>query len=124
MSRDRPVFLNPLKIRMPVTAVVSILHRISGMVLILMLPLFLWGLSQVVGSPEDYQDFIIYLQNPFLCFLYWGGITAFVYHLLAGLRHLIMDCGWCESLKLGRVTAYTVLVLTASLSIWIGFRLC
>jgi len=124
MSDKRPIFLNVLKIHLPITGLVSIMHRISGVVLILFLPLFLWGLSQITGTPEDYHDFLELLRSPVIVGLYWLGIVAFIYHLLAGIRHLIMDIGFLENLKSARISASVLLIVFIVLAILVGVRLC
>lgn len=124
MSDKRPIFLNVLKIHLPITGLVSIMHRISGVALILFLPLFLWGLSQITGTPEDYHDFLELLRSPVIVGLYWLGIVAFIYHLLAGIRHLIMDIGFLENLKSARISASVLLIVFIVLAILVGVRLC
>ena len=124
MSKSRPVFINPLKVRLPVTALVSITHRISGVVLILLSPLFLWIFSKIIGSDADFLVLKNALQSPIVIFIIWGGVTAVSYHLLAGLRHLIMDFGYCETLKAARFSAFVLIASTVILSVLIGMRLC
>lgn len=119
----RPVFLNVLKIHLPVTGLVSILHRISGVALIFFLPMFLWAFAQVTGTPEDYQDFIMLMQKPIFKIIYGLGVIAFCYHLFAGVRHLVMDLGFMEELKCARITAFCLLILILLISILVGVRL-
>lgn len=124
LSNKKPIFLNLLQIHLPITGFVSILHRITGILLLLFLPFFLWGLAKVTGTPEDYQDFMLLMKKIPFKLLYGLGILTFVYHMLAGVRHLIMDMGMFESLKAARIGALVLLLLTAILAVIIGFRLC
>lgn len=124
MSDKKPVFLNLFKIHLPITGLVSILHRISGVVSIILLPLFLWAFSQITGTPEDYHDFVLLLNSPIICLLYWLGTVAFIYHLFAGIRHLIMDIGFMENLKSARASAYVLLLIVLLLAVFAGVRLC
>ena len=124
MSNQRPVFVNPLKVSLPVTALVSISHRISGIVLILLSPFFLWSLIKVAGSQQEFNAYLSCMHHPLMMLLAWGGLTAIVYHILAGLRHLVMDFGHCETLKMARFSAFLILALTVVLSVWVGIRLC
>lgn len=121
---QRPVNLNLLTIRQPITAVVSILHRISGILLFLSLPLLLYALALALSSAESYESVANYLFTPagqILFLLIWGA-TAF--HLCAGLRHILMDFGWAETLPQARLGAYLVVVLTLILIICGGIWLC
>lgn len=124
MENKKPVFLNVLKIHLPITGLASILHRISGMAILIFLPIFLWGLAKVSGTPEDYHDFLLLMNKPVFIMIYGIGIITFVYHFLAGVRHLLMDIGLFESLKSARVSAYLLLITTFILAIIIGVRLC
>jgi succinate dehydrogenase / fumarate reductase cytochrome b subunit len=88
---NRPVFLNLLKIRQPVTAVLSILHRISGVVMVLLLPGFVYLLSLSLRDQAGF-DQVVSLLNSFpvkimAVLLCW----VFAHHLLAGLRFLMLD---------------------------------
>lgn len=125
MVKDRrPVNLNLLTIRQPITAVVSIFHRITGLILFLALPLMLWALGLALSSPEGFNTVASYLLLPLgqvLSMLIWAS-TAF--HLCAGCRHIIMDFGWGESLAVGRMTAYGVVILSLVLVILGGIWLC
>lgn len=124
MSSKKPVFLNLFQIHLPVTGLVSIMHRISGMAILLFLPFFLWALAKVTGTPEDYLDFIMLMGKLPFKLIYGVGILTFVYHLLAGIRHLLMDIGLFESLKSARIGAFILLALTALSAVIIGLRLC
>jgi succinate dehydrogenase / fumarate reductase cytochrome b subunit len=104
--------LNLLTIRFPVTAIVSILHRLSGVVLFLLVPFLVWAFQASLVSPTSFDSVIACLQNPVLKLLLWVFSIALIYHLLAGLRHFVMDFGWGESLQGGRMGAWGVLILT------------
>ncbi len=113
----RPVNLNLLTIRQPVTAVVSILHRITGLLLFLSLPLMLWALGLTLADPAGFNTVADYLAQPMgkLVVLVLWGVAAL--HLCAGFRHIIMDMGWGESLQQARFGAFLVLLLTVVLVI-------
>ncbi len=124
MKQQRPVYLNLLQIRLPLPGLVSILHRASGILLFLLLPVLLWQLSQSLATPGTFA----YLQNSladcaFLRFLIWFTLSALVYHLIAGVRHLVMDVGLGDSLRGGRFGAYVVLILSAVIIVLMGIWL-
>ena len=120
----RPVFLNLLQIRFPITALVSIAHRVSGLVLVLVLPAFVWMLARVEGSADDFLNLQQLLNDCFvLRGVVWMGISALVYHLLAGLRHLLMDMGLGHSLCCAKLSAWLMVALSLFLIIYSGARL-
>lgn len=120
MKTSRPVFLNLWQIKFPVTAIVSILHRISGVVIFLGLPFLLYILSQSLISQDNFDHLSALLVEPGVRLALWILLAATIGHFFAGIRHLLMDIGIGESLKGGRSSAYIVLVLTAVAAILLG----
>lgn len=121
MSKSRPINLNLLTIRFPITAIVSILHRASGVLLFLLIPLLLWMLSASLASPTDFMLLQDTLSGTFWKFLLWLMLSAWTYHLFAGMRHILMDFEiLSESLASGRFTAKVVMGLSVILSLLIG----
>ncbi|HPX88395.1 MAG TPA: succinate dehydrogenase, cytochrome b556 subunit [Methylophilaceae bacterium] len=122
--KNRPKNLNLFTIRLPINAVVSILHRASGVALFLVLPLLLLAFQASVKSPESFAA----LAN--LCNAWWlklmliGLSWAFFHHFFAGVRHLLQDVHWMTSLQKARFSSRVVLwlvgfsVLIFGLSIW------
>jgi len=110
-QRKRPKNLNLFTIRLPVNAIISILHRMSGMVLFLLLPVLLWALSQSVQSQASYMALASMLQH-WLAKLFLVALScAFFHHFFAGLRHLAMDVHWMTSLQKARLSSRLVLCL-------------
>jgi succinate dehydrogenase / fumarate reductase cytochrome b subunit len=109
-GNSRPVFLNLWQLRYPVTAIVSILHRVSGLCLAITLPWIVFGVHYALISEQHFLCMIS-------CFHHHWVIKGFVlisalaysYHALAGFRHLIMDCGFGLTRKKGVVSAYALL---------------
>ncbi len=112
-KRNRPKNLNLLTIRLPINAVVSILHRVSGLSLFLMLPLLLLAFQQSLASEASFFNVIhvlsAWLMKPVLIGLAW----AFFHHFYAGLRHLAADVHWMTSLQKARFSGRVVLWLVA-----------
>ncbi len=88
---DAPVFLNLVQIRMPMTAIVSILHRLSGLLLFLALPLFIYALQESLRSPESFTALIGQLDSFLLKVILAALVWSLFHHLLAGLRFLLLD---------------------------------
>lgn len=118
---QRPVNLNFLTIRFPITAWVSILHRLSGIFLFLLIPVLLWALQTSLASEEDFLRLKTNLQSPWVKILLWVSLSALVYHLIAGIRHLLLDLHFAESKVLGRFSAQLVLGCSVVLIVLLGY---
>jgi len=116
MPDFRPYFLDLTRIRLPIGAWVSILHRVSGAALSLAVPglLYVWMLS--LRSPEDYAAVTGFLSGWFGFPILFGVVWATLHHLLAGLRHLGFDIGWGEGRARSRLTAWIVLFAALGLT--------
>ncbi len=111
-NKSRPKNLDLFTFRFPITAIVSILHRISGVLLFIGVPILIYFLSCALKSEEGFVYAQQQLSHPMIKFIVWGIWAAFTYHLLAGVRHIIMDFGVAESKKSGCYTSYLILSLT------------
>lgn len=89
--QNRPVFLNLFLIRQPVTAVVSILHRISGVLLILLVPFLLYCLDRSLKNEVGFNEALALLQGTPAKLLGLLLVWALAHHLLAGVRFLLLD---------------------------------
>jgi succinate dehydrogenase / fumarate reductase, cytochrome b subunit len=111
--KNRPKNLNLFTIRLPINAVVSILHRASGVGLFLCLPLILLALQALVGSQESYSALTSWLNSWFVKLLLIGLGWAFFHHFFAGIRHLLQDIHWMTSLNNARLSSRILLWLVA-----------
>ncbi|KQQ62794.1 succinate dehydrogenase [Pseudomonas sp. Leaf129] len=120
MNSQRPVNLDLRTIKLPVTAYTSILHRISGVILFLGIALMLYALSKSLGSEEGFGEVKAYLTSPLAKFVIWALLSALLYHLVAGVRHLIMDMGIGETLEGGKLGSKIVLIISVVLIVLAG----
>lgn len=122
MMQQRPVFLNLMQIKFPVTAICSIFHRISGVLLFLLLAPVLYVLQQSLASPSSFASLSahLHLTTSWLAFALWVWLSAAAYHLLAGIRHMLMDLGFAEHLAAARVSAWLLLLLAGLLTLCAG----
>ncbi len=104
----------------PLPAVTSILHRISGLIVFLMIPLLLWILDQSLSSLDSFEQLQECMSGFVAKFILWGTLSALFYHLIAGVKHLIMDMGIGEDLSGARVGAWIVLVLSIFTALLLG----
>lgn len=115
MNDNRPVNLDLRTIRLPITSYSSILHRISGVVIFLLLPVLLCMLEGSLASAESFAKLQGDMSGFFPKLVIWGVLSALLYHLVAGVRHIVMDLGWGESLEGGQLGAKITLGLSAAL---------
>jgi succinate dehydrogenase / fumarate reductase cytochrome b subunit len=123
MNKQRPKHLALHLIRLPLPGIVSILHRASGALLFLVLPLLLWMLQSSLRSIETYTELIHILQHPAgkisLLFVSW----SFIHHFCAGLRYLAVDMHWISDLVQARNSSKTVMVVSLALTLFVWVRL-
>ena len=111
LYRDRPKNLDLRTIRLPINALVSILHRLSGCVLFLLIPIILFTLFQTLKSENDFNNLKFILALPKLKIIYFVLWWPFFHHFYAGIRHLAMDIHFATSLVKAIYTGKVVLVL-------------
>lgn len=119
MTPIRPKNLNLFTIRFPLPAIVSILHRISGVVLFLLIPFALWGLSYSLTEP-GFDNLSQWMDTFLAKFIFWVLLAPFCYHLVAGIRHLLMDMHIGTTLKGGRTSSVLTFVISIVLVLLVG----
>ena len=123
MSQKRPKHLDLTKIRLPLPALVSILHRVSGAVLFLFIWLFLYGLERSLASPQDFAALRSMFAHPLVKLLLLGLLWAYLHHLCAGIRHLAMDVHYGTELAAARASSWAVLAVSIALTLAAGVML-
>ena len=125
MKSNRPINLPLSQVisvnRSPI-AIASILHRISGIVLFLLIPAMLWLLQNSLASPESFETVF---DNVFIRFLACIFVAAIAYHFVMGVKHLFADNGQNEELQSARMASVVSLVIAAILIVasfvWVMF---
>jgi len=124
VTKPRPVYLNLVRIRLPLPGIVSILHRVSGAVLFLVgLPLLLAGVQVSLASPDSFAALRDMASSPVAKIILIGLIWAYVHHFCAGLRYLLLDIHQFIELKPARQSSVVVLVSSLALTLLIAVRL-
>ena len=124
MNTDhRPVYIDLRKINLPVSALISITHRLSGMyVFFITLPLMLALIYFSTESEDSFNDLSLFLKNyKFILALIVLSFCILWYHILSGVRHLIMDAHIGESLlasKYSAIFTISLWVITTSFVFW------
>lgn len=107
-----PIYLNLLKIQLPIAGVSSITHRVSAIgIFILLLP-FLFLLFLAVNSESGFNLVSSYFEITFVKVFFNLLIAGLTYHFISGIRHLVMDFGHWETLKAGRNSAIGTFVVS------------
>ncbi|TYK64900.1 succinate dehydrogenase, cytochrome b556 subunit [Colwellia echini] len=120
MKKQRPVNLDLTTIKMHPAANASILHRVSGVIMVFAIGILLFTLSTSLSSAEGFAQIQECLNGLFFKFIIFGCLSALTFHLLAGVRHLLMDLGHFEELASGNITAKLIMVLWLAISAVIG----
>jgi succinate dehydrogenase / fumarate reductase cytochrome b subunit len=98
MTHKRPININLFKIQLPLSALLSITHRISGMLIFfLVLPVSAIALSLVYENQDSYNNFInFYMTNLPTKLVFISLVLIFQYHVFTGIRHMLMDFHFLE----------------------------
>jgi succinate dehydrogenase / fumarate reductase cytochrome b subunit len=124
MLKQRPVYLDLVRIRLPLPGIVSILHRVSGALLFLVgIPLLLAGLAASLESPESYVDVKAAFAHPLAKLVLIGFLWAYLHHFFAGIRFLLLDLLQGIELASARRSSVVVLAVSLALTLIIGARL-
>lgn len=119
----RPVYLNLFRIYLPLGGWVSVLHRISGALLFVAIPLAVWGLSVSLSGEAGYGRMADCFAQPLPRLLLLLLVWALAHHGFAGLRHLALDAHWGVGLRRARQTSTAVLLATALVTLFAAWRL-
>lgn len=134
-AKQRPVYRNIhvtdiISYRLPLAGIVSILHRVSGAVLFLLLPFVIWMFDTSVTSEISYEQFTSVFASGYGILPAWfvklvalGIIWAYLQHFVAGVRHLWMDATHSVSKEQGKTSAIATLVIALTFTALFGARL-
>jgi len=127
-SRPRPEFRNIhvtqiVSYRLPPAGIVSILHRISGLAMFLLLPFVIWMFDTSISSEASFDAFTAVFQSGWVKLVTLGLIWAYLHHFIAGVRHLYMDATHSVSKEFGASSAIVTLALGVLLALALGAKL-
>ena len=123
MNKKRPKHLALHKIKLPLPGIVSILHRISGLLLFVALPLLLLILQYSLNSIETYTELMSIIAQPLVKVILLGLLWAFLHHFCAGLRYMAVDLHLVRDLAQARNSSKVVMVVSLALTVWLGVKL-
>lgn len=133
MSRTRPGtmrLIDAVKYRLPVAALVSILHRVSGGIMFVLLPFVIWMFDVSVTSEISYERFtsafsagIGFVPGWLVKIVVLGLIWAYLHHFIAGVRHLWMDMTHSVTKAQGHSSAVITMIASLVLTAVLGAKL-
>ena len=136
LAKKRPEFRNINALtdlptyRLPVAGIVSILHRISGLIMFLLLPFIVWMFDTSVSSEISFAKFsaafnvgLGFVPAVLVKVVVLGLIWAYLHHLIAGVRHVYMDVNHAVTKEFGKSSAIATLVLSLGLTAALGAKL-
>ena len=120
MKTDRPVYLSLTQFKWPLAAMASITHRITGVLLFVGIAFLLYLLELAVQSERSFAHAEALLAEPLPKLVLWAVLGAVIYHLVAGIKHLILDFHVGDTLEGSRVATWLTLVTSAVLIVLAG----
>ncbi|MFP5349868.1 MAG: succinate dehydrogenase, cytochrome b556 subunit [Gammaproteobacteria bacterium] len=117
----RPVFLNLFKIRQPIGAVASIVHRVSGALLVLALAPGLYLLERALSSPAAYAGIANWFDGGIGRVVLLASVWLFAQHLLSGIRAMLLDMDIGAQLRPARAMAWATFAGSVALTALVGF---
>ena len=127
-KKERPEFRNIhvtelSNYRMSLSAIVSILHRISGVIIFVLLPFVLYLLQNSLRSEISYEYYQGFVTYPLVKLIILGLVWAFLHHMFAGVRHLVMDLHIGLDKDSARKSSAAVLALSLTLTVLVALKL-
>ena len=117
MPKPRPKYLNLLQIRLPVPGVISIMHRVSGAALFLLIPVLLCLLQTSLESQQGFTTLRSAFAHPLAKLMLIGLLWAFLHHFCAGIRYLVLDLDIGTDLAAARASSWAVVVVSVVLTL-------
>ena len=120
-NKTNPVDIQFGKFSWPITAIASIMHRVSAVVIWVGLGILLGCIYYAKQSPEAFDQLAQLIGEYFIGqFIVWGLLTAFGYYCMGTIKHLIQDMGYCEEFSSGKIISWVAIILGVILSILAG----
>ena len=120
MKDKRPVNLDIGTIDLPLAALTSITHRVSGVIVFVGIAILLWLFDASLASEEGFNSLGGFATSFLGKFILWGVLAALAYHMVAGCKHLLMDFGIGETKEAAPIGAKVVIVVSIVLFVVLG----
>lgn len=119
MNDNRPRNVDFSTINLPLPAITSLLHRVSGGFIFIGVAVLLYLLDQSLSSQAGFDSVLALLDNMFVKLVVWAVLSGLLYHLIAGIKHLVMDMGIGETMQ-GALLGARLVILFSAISIVIA----
>jgi len=116
----RPVNLDLTQFSFPLPALTSIVHRVTGLALFVGVAILMYFFDLSLSGEEGFNTAKECLTGVFAKLILWGILSALLYHLVAGIKHLLMDLGIGETLEGGVLGSKIVIVVSVLLILAAG----
>ena len=113
MTDQRPVYLNLIKIRLPLPGIISFAHRITGVILFLSLPFAVYLLDLSIESEQSFVEVQQILKQPVMLFVQILLLWSLAHHFFAGIRFLLIDAEIGVEKSQARLGSWLVLLAEA-----------
>ena len=120
IKKRRPKNLDLPTIRLPLPGILSIIHRISGAGMFLLLPFLLWLFQSSLASPETFASAREVVGHPLAKIVLLGLIWFYMHHFCAGIRYLLLDLHKGVELEAARLSSKIVFAVSIALTLIIG----
>jgi succinate dehydrogenase / fumarate reductase cytochrome b subunit len=100
----------------------SIIHRIAGAVLFLLMPVLLWLFQSSLTSPETFATFKSVVAHPLVRLVLLGLIWLFMHHFCAGIRYLLLDLHKGIDLASARLSSWIVFAVSITMTLIVGAK--
>lgn len=111
--------LDLMAFKLPFAGWASITHRISGVILLVIIGIGLYALDLSLSSEAGFAELQVLVSSPLGKFITWGCLSAFAYHFVAGIKHMIVDFGVAETTE-GTLFAARLVVMISSVLIFLA----
>lgn len=98
----------------------SIVHRVTGLILFVGIAILIYMLDQSLRSEESFASLQETLSGGFVKLIVWGVLSALIYHFVAGIKHLLMDFGIGETLESAQLGAKITIAISVVLILYTG----
>ena len=120
VKSQRPVNLDITTIKFTPQMIASITHRIAGVAIFVGMAFLIWGLGLSLQSQESFDALKECMDSVVAKLIVWAILAGFIYHFIAGVRHLLMDAGYFETLEGSRILSIAVMIVSAVLIVAAG----
>jgi succinate dehydrogenase / fumarate reductase cytochrome b subunit len=123
MKTDRPVNLNLFTISLPLAGIVSFTHRVTGAALFVGVAFGLYALDMALSSPAGFLQAAALLHEPFPKFILLGLLFVLTFHIVAGIKHLLLDFHIGDTTIAAKYNAIAVILVTLVITGVVGAQL-